>query len=294
MEISLIRNEVRKVQIELLDELDRICKKHNITYHLFAGTLLGAVRHRGFIPWDDDLDVSLLREDYEKLIKVINTELDDKYYFESPEKDKHSPFPFAKLKKNNTYFKEASLNKKMHHGIFIDIFQLDDVPSDKKKLEKLRKRLNFWYFLKSIKVLNYEKSRSFKNTIIKYFIVTIIKPFLLPFSFKYINGKINKLATTFNHLDYKMVGHLTCHKIRKEIFHAYLYDKENFKETIYLDFEGKKYLAPKGYDKVLTDLYGDYMTPPKEQERHPYHASRVSFDNKKYYDITLKYDIKGE
>src|SRR5690606_2891856 len=116
------------VQLEILIEFDRICKKNNIKYQLFAGTLLGAVRHKGFIPWDDDIDVCLLRKDYNKFIQACKTDLDSRSFLQTYVTDKNCIIQFAKLRKNNTLFLESGISDcKTHHGIFIDIFPLDNV-----------------------------------------------------------------------------------------------------------------------------------------------------------------------
>ncbi len=120
-------SKVRLVQIELLDELDRISKKYNIKYQLFAGTLLGAVRHNGYIPWDDDIDVAMLREDYERFISVCEKELGADYFLQTPDLE-GSPYPFSKLRKNNTLFVEGNVEHiDIHHGVFIDVFPMDNV-----------------------------------------------------------------------------------------------------------------------------------------------------------------------
>ena len=99
-------SQLHEVQIEILDEFVKICEKHQLSYSLVGGTLLGAIRHKGFIPWDDDIDVGLLREDYDKFIKIAKEELSDKYYLDCFEYNKDYYLPFAKIKKNNTIFNE--------------------------------------------------------------------------------------------------------------------------------------------------------------------------------------------
>jgi len=111
------------VLVELLEEIDRICKKHNIPYVVFCGTALGAVRHKGIIPWDDDLDVSMLRKDYEKFLEVAPAELKEQYFLQA-EGAKHWPMNFSKLRKNNTTYLEKYHPKdnETHQGIYVDIF----------------------------------------------------------------------------------------------------------------------------------------------------------------------------
>lgn len=138
MEETFVLQDLHKVEIEILDEIDRICRKNNINYCLVGGTLLGAVRHGGFIPWDDDLDVAMPRNDYEKFIDVCKNELSDDFYLHSIETDKTYWLPFIKIRKKYTIFEEkniAGLGCKT--GIYVDIFPLDDaivIDSSKKDL----------------------------------------------------------------------------------------------------------------------------------------------------------------
>ena len=121
-------SDVQRVQLEILIEFDRICKKHDIHYHLFAGTLLGCVRHKGFIPWDDDIDICLLRDDYNKFISICETELDSKYFMQTYETDPNSYKQSGKLRKNDTTFLQSGYRGvDMHHGISISLMPLDNV-----------------------------------------------------------------------------------------------------------------------------------------------------------------------
>ena len=120
--------ELRKVQLEALLEVDRICKKFGITYQLFSGTLLGAIRHKGFIPWDDDIDICMLRNDYDRFIEVCKTELDTTYFLQNYETDKNFIHNITRIRKNNTIaLQSACAELDMHHGIFIDIFPMDNI-----------------------------------------------------------------------------------------------------------------------------------------------------------------------
>ena len=130
----MTNSKLRKVQLtelEILEKIDEICKKNNINYFLIGGTLLGDVRHKGFIPWDDDIDIGMLREDYEKFINVClkNGALGKDYYLHCNESDDDYFIPFIKVKKNNTTFAEKNIeNINTHKGIFLDIFPYDNVP----------------------------------------------------------------------------------------------------------------------------------------------------------------------
>ena len=127
--------KLKEVEFELLCEFDRVCRKNNLTYFLFGGSLLGAVRHGGFIPWDDDIDVVMPREDLNKLEKISHKVFDNKYFFQSSETEKGYPLMVAKLRKNGTIFEELAMTEtQSHKGIFIDVFPLDklDVSNEKK------------------------------------------------------------------------------------------------------------------------------------------------------------------
>ena len=133
--ITLSNKQLRKLQmveLDILVEVDRICRKHNIEYFLAGGTLIGAIRHNGFIPWDDDIDISMTRENYNKFIEVQKKELNtDKYYFESMETDENCGMLYAKVKrKNSKYIEFASDSNRDNLGIWIDIFPIDKVKNN--------------------------------------------------------------------------------------------------------------------------------------------------------------------
>ena len=119
--------KLRKVEMEILDEIVRICKENDIEYFLTGGTLLGAVRHKGYIPWDDDIDIGMLRKDYDKFINVCKTALDKKYFLDCFETNKEYYLPFAKIKKNNTLFdEELTHHLSNHKGIYVDIIPFEN------------------------------------------------------------------------------------------------------------------------------------------------------------------------
>ncbi len=136
-------NKVHKVHLEIVSEVKRICKKNGIKYSMIAGTLLGAVRHHGFIPWDDDLDIGMLRRDYERFLQVARKELCRQYFLQTWETDKNFVLPFAKIRKNGTKLVEKnSADVKMHQGIYIDIFPFDNLP--RKAFEQKKQNWITW------------------------------------------------------------------------------------------------------------------------------------------------------
>ena len=135
------QDRVKCAQLDMLVELKRICEKNGIAYFLVGGTLIGAIRHCGFIPWDDDIDVGMLREDYERFISLCKTELSDEYALYDWHKDEKSPIPFLKMKIKGTHYREKlSKETTINDEIFIDIFPYDNAPDSglNRKIQALK------------------------------------------------------------------------------------------------------------------------------------------------------------
>ena len=256
---------LQATQLEILIEFDRICRKNGLTYHLFCGTLLGAVRHKGFIPWDDDIDVCMRRKDYNKFLELCKKELGPKYFLQTYETDKNFFHSFARIRKNNTFLLQKEYSGiKMHHGIFIDVFPLDNIIED-----KMIGRLQYYLcritrILKNIK-LWYRSSKSIVRRIIKEIIIAINKP--IPISF--YNALETKFATIFQNRETEFSSLLVediklCYEICKV-------RNSEFLKTCELEFEGHFFLAPANYHEILQNIYGDYMTPPPVSERKWHH-----------------------
>ena len=141
--VDTTRKKVWAIEIDLLLQLERVCKKYGFQYYLMFGSLLGAVRHHGFIPWDDDLDVCMPRKDYEELLKVAPSEFKDSYFFQIPEKDPGYYYTFAKLRNSNTSaFLELFKNQRFNMGLLVDVFPMDvcdinDVAENYSTIQKL-------------------------------------------------------------------------------------------------------------------------------------------------------------
>lgn len=129
MEIDSKLRQLQLAELEILDEFVRVCQAHDLRYYLVGGTLLGAVRHQGFIPWDDDIDVAMPREDYDRFAQIASEELGPQYFYQCPDTDPHYFLTYAKVRKNGTEVcEERFRNSKFHKGVFIDIFPLDFCP----------------------------------------------------------------------------------------------------------------------------------------------------------------------
>ena len=241
----------RGVLLELLHEFDRVCKKHNILYVVFCGTAIGAVRHNGFIPWDDDLDVSMLRCDYEKFLKIAPKELKSEYFLQA-EYSEHWPMSFSKLRKNNTTYLEKYHPKdsKIHQGIYIDIF-----PSDNASDNKLIRKLQFYASRVTLAKALYKRGYETDSKVKKVFMAFCN---LLP------NTPFHKFAMQKNKKESKYVHtFLACtSKYKKGI-----YKRVWFTETIKMQFENMIVPVSAHYNDLLTTMYGDYMRIPSEEER---------------------------
>ena len=268
MENSYDSKKLKEIEIEILDKFVSICEKNNIEYYLAYGTLLGAVRHKGFIPWDDDIDVYLKGEDYYKFEKIMESNPDSKYFFQSLKTDKNYCLYFNKLRMNNTSVIEKKLsNEKINNGIYIDIFPLIPLPNNQKEAKSLRTKYKLVNLLiesnlkDKTKYNSYGKAGKIMSKIFKIF----------PISLKH------KIA---NKLCQEMILYQGEYSNYIELLDNIVFSKDSFKKTTKVLFEGKKYNAPKNYDKHLTEIYGDYMTPPPKDKRGGHSFLSVNFDVK--------------
>lgn len=241
----------KTVLMELLHEFDRICKKHNIPYMLFCGTALGAVRHKGIIPWDDDLDVSMLRDDYDRFLEVAPGELKEQYFLQA-ERSEHWFLNFSKLRKNNTTYLEKFHPKDpmMHQGIYIDIFPCDNASDN-----DFGRRMQFYAsrvaLAKALWRRGYETNSIKKKLFMSFCRILPSKPFLKLVQLR--KKKNSEYVQTF----------ISCtSKYKKGI-----YRREWFTEKVEMDFEDMKAPVSAHYDELLTTMYGDYMQLPKEEDR---------------------------
>lgn len=251
--------ELRKmqlVQLNMLIEFDKVCRKHDIKYILDAGTLLGAIRHGGFIPWDDDIDIRMLRSEYEKFCIVAKDEFNDDIFFQSNKTDKYYPWIYSKLRKKGTKaIRVGQEHLKMNCGMFIDIFPCDGVPSNK----------ILWKIRNSIaticrKTLYSRVGKRSADTKIERFFWTCVS--VIP---KYVPHVIVKLlAKCFNEKNCDKFGCIGWHVPKDNNG----FKKEWFTELTDVSFEGYNFLASKDYDGFLKYSFGeDYMTPPPVEKR---------------------------
>lgn len=255
--------ELKKLQSTILiisDEIKRICLKNNIPYSVDGGSLIGAVRHKGFIPWDDDFDVDMTRENYERFIAACERDLGDKFTLQTWENDKEYPKGFCKVLLNGTkVLEKETVHTRYKKGIYVDIFPWDYVP-DNILLEKLQ-QFEVYFYKKVMQMHGSvdvpHNSGNAKRLV--FGVLTLISKF---YSHDSLVEKYSRALTRYNSGEYVacMVG-------------VYGYKKTKVKSSVFdelieLPFEDRMYSAVKDFDYMLTNIYGDYMKlPPVEKRR---------------------------
>lgn len=252
--------EIQKIELNILKIIDDICTKNNLNYSLMGGSALGAIRHNGFIPWDDDIDIMMLRKDYNKLIKILNSTDNKGIKLLSNDNQKDFPYPYVKVVDLKTEAKEIGIDTIKDYGVFIDIFPIDKVPNSKFKLNVLIKKIKILKKIYLIKIYNEQISKNKK----KLFIKKTLSYFLKPFKLSKIVSKINVLSQKYNCDESNYYCNFYADaSLNKKIF----YNEKFFTKTHRVNFENENFLIIDNYDKYLKDNYGDYMKLPNEDKR---------------------------
>lgn len=244
-------SSIQNILLAYLLEVDRICKKHDIKYFLGGGTLLGAIRHKGFIPWDDDADIMMLREDYDKFCTIAEEEMPPAMSFQTNENDKSCFYEFAKFRLNGTTFATsfAKEHSTMHNGLAFDIF-CHDKTANSRLGQKLH--LGMTLFTRAL-VFNKWNNRKAENGSKIQTVVTNICKNIFPIRFSLWLEKI-----TLNFFKSKKNAKYLYDGMGRNIYNG-SFPIDYLDEVVYVDFEGHKLPVPKKYDEYLTFLYGDYM-----------------------------------
>ena len=254
---------LQNIQLMILKDIIDLCEKNNIDYFAIGGTALGSVRHKGFIPWDDDIDIGMLRSDYDKFLKICKTQLNDNYYVLNDQTEKNFFLPFTKICLKDTIYEEWWIKQvNIEEGIFVDIFVFENTPNN-----KIRRFIYKWWaiFLNTMVILStvkYENPNK-RNEFIQHIIYYILQ--ILPLSpskqyfKKYKNSNVKH--------DY--------------VFYPYVpffIKKSDIEPLKKLQFEKIKLNVINNVDAMLYDFYGDdYMKLPPEEKRYNHKPDKIDF-----------------
>ena len=264
---DLSLRDAQMLMVDILKDVHKICEKHDLKYFLDAGTLLGAVRHKGFIPWDDDMDIGMLREDYERFIEIAKKELPDYLFLQTFETDdKYDIYQVpCKIRYNGTILIEKGIseNSEMHNGVYIDVFPYDSLPKSN-FIYKIQRMLSYNVLKSFIRIREIPDNLTFKNEITHTFYKIIIKAFPYKRRKKFFDFLIRWNDVNSPYMGYGL----------DTVWSEYIYKKEDYFNLEKLEFEGNYFYGPKNYHSILTQLYGDYMILPKEEDRQ-WHAKEI-------------------
>lgn len=259
-------SKLHDTELEILDVIVKICNDNNLTYYLAGGSVLGAIRHKGIIPWDDDIDIMMYRSDLDKFEKLCEKQLPDGYFYQSSKTDPHYHHIFSKVRKDGTLFVEKqTASTGQHNGIFVDIFPIDSAKHEcglQSKQAMLANKIE-----KILKVKDNILSGNFLDKVIatifsERFLLLIQREVLSVF-----NNPKNKYYVNFGS--------------------QYGVKKQTMKKSVYyppieIEFENRKYYIPNDYDHFLRKLYGDkYMELPPKNKRVTHNPIKIAFSREK-------------
>lgn len=271
--VTTERKRLWRLLMEMVGKLLEVCQKHDIRIWADAGTLLGTIRHKGFIPWDDDIDLIMLRDDYERLLQVAPRELQYPYFFQAAETDPYYPRGHAQVRRSDTTaILPSEIWEDFNQGVFIDIFVMDDLPATEEErrdvfadIEEVRESLMF----SRVSLLS---RHPFK-------VMDAVR------KIKKAGGFLNRyhqMVDVIRKYPYKHDKEISCAIFNTKEYPRIKMNRDYYAETQYMPFEDMMLPVPNGYDTILTRLYGDYMTP---REAPSFHGSVILDLERPYSEV---------
>lgn len=259
--------ELRHLQLVILEiarSIDKLCRDNDIKYFILGGSAIGAIRHKGFIPWDDDFDIIMDYNNYKRFCQVCRSQLNnEKYYFQEGEVD--WPCLFSKVKLRGTTFEEPSayIDKSGEQGIFVDIFRMENAPSNQLSQK--------WQYFCAKYLLCYSLlERGWGKVSFAKKLMTLSA---IPLKVNFIRSFFKKQIEKWNNQETDYYAYFTGPYRLKQCF----FERADFDDSLYVPFEDTEFPVPVGYDNWLRHVFGDYMTPPPEKDQVGRHLKGVDF-----------------
>lgn len=266
-------NDLQKEILKVFKEVKKICDKHNLRYYAIGGTCIGAARHKGFIPWDDDLDIAMPYKDYLKFYEIAKRELSEQYDVYMLQERKSTYYTFMKVHDKSTTFIEKTEfgYPDAYKGVFVDIMPMNGVPGNESLKNKHVQKLRNYLRLNS-----YRRMYAFENKVqhnpVKVLYAKLVHV-LGPYD--YWSKKWEKAILQYDFDESENTGYTWSPNFSQKL----VFSKEWFQESVDLPFEDTTIRCPVGYDKMLTKQFGDYMTPPPKEKQIGHHFAVIDFEN---------------
>lgn len=264
---ELLMKDIQAISLDILKKVSDICEEQHLTYFLAYGTLIGAVRHQNYVPWDDDVDIMMPRPDYEKLLDYFRENAVSLMPLQMMNDDTVSGYPYMISRVSDSrYVLDVTNEKSYGIGVFIDIYPLDGLGNDKGvalKLINRGKNLSSLIFLSTRKYFHKGNTKTWVKMLLKFPAFVYAKLC----GKKFFSKKSLRLATMNKYEDSRYVGCVIWPTYRERD----IYDKVLFEETIMVNFGKYQFRAPKRYDEILTQIYNNYMQLPPEKDRVAHH-----------------------